>query len=412
MRSTIVIAVLFVCGLATAADTWPEFRGPSGDGHAAGSKLATEWSETKNITWKTSIPGTGWSTPVVTNGKIWMTSALDDGHRLVALCVDQKSGDVIKEVELFEVDKPITKNKLNSWASPSPVISGGDVFVSFGTNGVASLNAETGQIEWKRDDVNLDHQEGAGSSMIVSGDRLIFHCDGRDVQYLIALDTKSGDTIWRKDRSLDLSHVGDYARKAFSTPLIVKTSSGPHMISPAAQGCYCYDPADGREIWSLSYKGFSAVPRPVAMGELAYVVNTFAKPAIHAVRFQGKGDITKTNVVWKYDRNGPSTPSPIIVNGLLMFVSDKGVATCLDAKSGKELWKERIGGNYCASPIAANGLVYFFNREGQATVVRASSQYAAVATNKLEGGFMASPAVIGNSMFLRSRTHLYRVEAK
>jgi len=405
----IILAMLLV--QPTYADTpWPEFRGPRGDGIAENAKLAVSWSESSNVSWKTAIPGSGWSTPVIADGRIWMTSAKNDGHDLYAICVAEDRGKILHQVPLFEVDKPVGKNKLNSWASPSSVLAHGNVYVSFGTSGVACLNAATGQIEWKRQDVNLDHQEGAGSSIIVDENRLIFHCDGRDVQYLIALDAKTGDTVWKKQRSLDLSHVGDYARKAFSTPLIIQTKNGKRMISPAAQGCYCYDPVDGREIWQLSYKGFSAVPRPVALGELAYVVNTFAKPEIHAVRFEGKGDITKSNVVWKYGRNGPSTPSPIVVNGLLMFVSDKGVATCLDAKTGEEVWKQRLGGNYCASPIAANGFVYFMNREGQATVIKVARKYEAAAVNKLDDGLMSSPAVSGNALFLRTRTHLYRIE--
>ena len=412
MRILLSLVLLAATLSQTArSDTpWPEFRGPRGDGIAEGAKLAISWSESNNVTWKTAIAGSGWSTPVIGDGRIWMTTATNDGHDLHAICVSEQSGKVLHDVPLFEVEKPISKNKLNSWASPSSVLAHGNVYVSFGTSGVACLNAATGQIAWKRQDVNLDHQEGAGSSLIIDEDRLISHCDGRDVQYLIALDAKTGDTIWKKQRSLDLSHVGDYARKAFSTPLIIKTKDGKRMISPAAQGCYCYDPVDGREIWQLSYKGFSAVPRPVALGELTYVVNTFAKPEIHAVRFDGKGDITNSNVVWKYGRNGPSTPSPIVVNGLLMCVSDKGVATCLDAETGEEVWKQRLGGNYCASPIAANGLVYFFDQDGKATVIKASRKYEAVASKELDDGLMSSPAVSGNAMFLRTRTHLYRIE--
>ena len=410
--TAVLLLNLTVAGALPAGEAWPEFRGPTGDGHAADSNPPTNWFENSDVRWKVKVPGRGWSTPVVSDDRIWLTSATEDGHEMFVLCLDRKDGRTIFNRTVFEIEKPEPRNKLNSYASPSPLLADGNVYVNYGTYGVACLDGTTGKTLWKRTDINLDHQEGPGSSMIRYRDRLIFHCDGRDRQYLISLDRKTGDTVWRKTRSLDLSHVGDFARKAFTTPLVVKTKKGDRLISPAAQGCYCYDPVDGREIWSLKYHGFSAVPRPVVFEDLVFVVNDFARPAIHAVRLGGEGDITKTHVVWKHTQNGPATTSPVVVNGRLLFVSDKGIVTCLDARSGKQLWRERLGGNFCASPIVAGGLVYFFSRAGHSSVVkpRVAGGMHEVARNVLDEGLMASPAVAGDSLFLRTTNFLYCIE--
>lgn len=401
----LVPIVLALTSVAHATEAWPEFRGPTGDGHVQGSRLPTKWSETENVLWKSKLPGRGWSTPVIVGERIWMTSATDDGHELTVLSVSRKTGAILQQQKLFDVDAPEPRNKMNSYASPSPVTDGEHVYVYYGTYGIACLDAETGQVVWSRRDVNLDHQEGPGSSLILHQGRLIFHCDGRDVQFLTALECKTGKTAWQTKRSLDLSGVGDYSRKAFTTPLIVKTDEGERMISPAAQGCYCYDPLNGRELWRVSYSGFSAVPRPVVSNGLAFVVDGFAKPKIYAIRYEG--DVTDLHVEWVYSQNGPSTPSPIVVEDRLLFVSDNGILSSISVETGELHWKERIGGNFSASPIASNGLVYVFDREGKTTIVRPSDSAEVVAVNELDEGLMASPAVSGNALVLRTPSYLY-----
>ena len=393
-----------------AAEIWPEFRGPTGDGHVRATQLPTKWSETENVRWKAKLPGRGWSTPVIVGDRIWMTSASDNGHELSVICVSRKDGTVLQREKLFEVDSPKSRNKMNSYASPSPVTDGEFVYVNYGTYGVACLHAQTGKTVWSRRDVNLDHQEGPGSSLILHQETLIFHCDGRDVQFLIALNCKTGKTVWRTKRSIDLSKVGDFSRKAFTTPLIVKTDQGVRMISPAAQGCYCYDPQSGRELWRVSYRGFSAVPRPVVSNGLAFVVDGFANPKIYAIRHDGKGDITKSHVEWVYSQNGPSTPSPIVVGRQLLFVSDKGILSSISTEKGELRWKHRIGGNFSASPIVANEQLYLFDRDGKTTILRLGDSPQVLAVNELDEGLMASPAVSGNALFLRTPSYLYCIE--
>ena len=390
-----------------AADIWPEFRGPTGDGHVRGARLPKRWSETENIRWKTKLPGRAWSTPVIVGDRVWMTSATEGGHELSVLCVDLGSGEILQQRKLFEVDKPEECNNMNSYASPSPVADREHVYVYYGTYGIACLDALSGKTIWSRRDINLDHQEGPGSSLILHRGRVIFHCDGRDVQFLTSLDCKSGETVWTTKRSIDLSVFEDYSRKAFTTPLIIATDAGDRLISPAAQGCYCYDPDDGRELWQVRYRGFSAVPRPVVYKNLAFVIDGFADPTIYAIRLEGEGDVTDSHVKWKYGQRGPSTPSPILVGQQLLFISDKGILSSINARTGKLRWRKRIGGNFSASPIVSKGLVFVFDREGKTTIVRPGKTARIIAVNELDEGLMASAAVAKNALILRTSGHLY-----
>ena len=409
-RMFLLLAVLSPLCSLDAADSWPEFRGPHGDGRVENSHLPTRWSETEHVRFKTRLPGRGWSTPVIVRDRIWMSSATEDGRELFALCINRNSGKLLSRVKLFEVEHPAPRNKLNSYASPSPVTDGRRVYLYFGTYGMAALDAESGRTIWTRRDLKLDHQEGPGSSPILYDGKLIVHCDGRDVQYLVAIDCETGETVWKRKRSIDLSKVGDYARKAFTTPLVVATDEGDRLISPAAQGCYGYDPTNGREIWRVRYPGFSAVPRPVAAKGLAFVVDGFAKPKIYAIRYDGQGDVSDSHVAWIYSQNGPSTPSPVVLDDQLLFISDKGILSSVNVETGKQLWRRRIGGNFCASPIVANGLVYLFDRAGKTTIIRAGNSPQVVAVNELDEGLMASPAVAGNALFLRTSSFLYCLE--
>ena len=321
-------------------------------------------------------------------------------------------GELVHDVKVFDVEQPEVKNALNSFASPTPAIEEGRLYVHFGTYGTACLDTGSGEILWARRDLTLDHQEGPGSSVILHGDHLIFHCDGRDIQYLVALNKQTGKTAWKTTRSIDLSVVGDFARKAFSTPLIVTDGGVTQLVSPAAQGCYSYDPATGKELWRVRYSGFSAVPSPVFTGGKVHVITDFAKPEIWAVRLDGRGDVTETHVDWTFSGSVSSTPSVVAADGLLYFVADKtGVASCLDLESGELVWRHRIGGSFSASPILSGDHVYFFDRDGQTTVLAHGRTLKVLSVNELEAGCMASPAASDGALYLRTTTHLYRIEA-
>lgn len=412
---------LFVSALLAAATVgraavageagWPQFRGPDGAGHAAAAGLPVTWSESENVAWKTPVAGRGWSSPVIDGGRLWLTTAVPagEGQSLRALAFDVATGKQTHDVQVFQVDQPPTLNAKNSFASPTPVLDGSRLLVHFGTMGTACLDAATGEVQWKNQDLALDHKEGPGSSPIVYGDLMIVHCDGMDVQYVAALDKRTGQTAWKTARSGPMESNPDY-RKAYSTPLVVHAAGRDQLLSPAADNLYAYDPVTGRELWAVRYKGFSNVPRPVAGHHLAFISTGYMKPQMWAVRLDGSGDVSETHVAWRAAEQAPAISSPILVGDELYMVSNNGVATCLDAQTGSQLWRERLGGDFCASPIYADGRLYFFNETGEGFAIKPGTRYEVLAKNTLDAGCMASPAALGRALFVRTETHLYRLE--
>ena len=280
---------------------WPDFRGPNRDGHApVSANVPLEWSEKKNVAWKTELPGEGWSTPIVGGGRIWVTAATEEGRKMHVLALDASSGEIVHEVLLFENEEPEPKNKLNSFASPSCVLDESRVYAHFGSYGTASLDVETGEVLWKRRDVNCDHMQGPGSSPVLWKDRLIINADGGDVQYVIALDSETGETAWKTDRSFDFSELEPDLRKAYSTPVLVEVGGKPRLISSGAQATVAYDPKTGEELWSVRHKGFSMSSRPVTDGKVVYLNTGFMKPNLLAVDLDGRGDVTDENIRWSY----------------------------------------------------------------------------------------------------------------
>ncbi len=393
-----------------ADEPWPDFRGPQGDGHSHASELPLTWSEAENVVWKTAIPGRGWSSPVVSEGQVWLTTATDDGRELSAVAVDCQTGKLLHNIRVFSVEQPQGIDPTNSHASPSPVIDRQHVYVHFGTNGTACLEMRSGSIVWTRCDLEVDHQKGPGSSPILYGDLLIFQRDGNDVQCLVALNKQTGETVWRTDRSVDLSGRAPDYRKSFSTPLLLTVQGEDQLVSTAAGAVYGYEPGNGRELWHVEYAGHTMVSRPVADAGMLVVNTGYPRPELWGIRLGGFGNVTDTHVAWKVMRSVAIKPSVILVDGLVYMVSDAGgVLTCLEAETGTVVWRQRLGGNYAASPLWAKGRLYFFSEEGQTTVVRPGRSYQELAISQLDDGFMASPAVAGKSLYLRTKTHLYRI---
>ncbi|MEQ8764445.1 MAG: PQQ-binding-like beta-propeller repeat protein [Planctomycetota bacterium] len=391
---------------------WPDFRGPAGDGHAPEAcEPPLRWSEDENVRWKTAIHGRGWSSPIVTRGRVWQTTADQEGHRRHVVAVDLKTGDIVFDRLLFEVEEPQFRNELNSYASPSPVANAEHVFVHFGAAGTACLDAKSGDVVWQRRDLPCEHLMGAGSSPVLFEDLLILTFDGADQQYLVALDSKTGETRWRSDRSTSFEKVIPDQRKAYGTPLLLEVGAGPQLVSVGAQAAMGYAPKTGEEIWRVRFNGYSMSSRPIAGDGLVFLNTGFDRPRLMAVRLGGQGDVTETHVKWVEDKGLPAITSKVLVDGRLYFMSDAGVLTCLDAATGERVFRERIGGKICASPLAASGRVYFFDPQGVTTVIAAGEKFELLAKNELEDGCMASPAVVGDAMLLRTKTHLYRLEA-
>jgi outer membrane protein assembly factor BamB len=418
----VLVTLALAAGAESAGTDWPGFRGPRDDGHAVSRNLPVRWSETENVTWKTAIPNLGWSTPVIMAGRIWLTSATADGHDFFVICVDAVSGKVLLNEKVFHADDPEPLgNATNCYASPSAVLESGRVYVHFGTYGTACLDADTGKVLWKRDDFSCRHYRGPGSSPMVFEDLLVLSFDGVDVQYVVALNKNTGQTVWKTDRStvwhdLDADGVpikdGD-RRKAFSTPLVIDVGGKPQIITLGAEVAFAYDPRTGAEIWKVRHEGHSSTGRPVYGDGLVFVTTGYGKSEVLALRVDGEGDVTDTHVAWRFASKDevPQMPSPVLVDGLLYMVSNNGAVTCMEAATGEQVWSERPGGTHMASPIYADGKLYFFSVQGEATVLKAGRKYELVATNELDEGFMASPAVSGKALFLRTKTHLYRIES-
>ena len=403
MKALLVVLFVLHGVTATAQEPWPQFRGPDGQGHSTEKNLPLEWSETKNIAWKTAIPGLGWSSPVVANGKVWITTATEEkGFSLRAIAFDVTTGKEVVNVEVFKIPYDRREiNPKNSWASPTPIIDGDRIYVHFGADGTAALSS-TGEIIWKTR-FDYQSQHGAGGSPVLYGDLLIFNCDGSDVAFVVAIDKNTGRQKWKTNR-------GYPADQAYTTPLIIRVGDTDQLISVGAFRARAYEPLSGKEIWRVRYdEGFSNVPRPVFAQGLVFIATGFQQPELLAVRPDGTGDVTRTHVAWSLKRGAPLTPSPLAVGDELYVVNDGGIATCIDARSGAIVWQQRLGGTYSASPVFADGRIYFLAEQGVTTVIVPGKEFKRLATNPLDGGLLASMAISGSSLFLRTDTHLYRI---
>ena len=399
-------AVVCVAAPPTAAD-WTEFRGGDGSGHAAAKGLPVRWSESDNIAWKTPLDGLAWSSPVVAAGRIYLTTAVEQetDHSLRLLCLDAASGKVAWDKELFRTAGPLRIHPKNSHASPTPIIRDGRIYVHFGPHGTAATTLD-GEVVWQRK-LEYAPQHGNGGSPAVAGDVLVICCDGSDVQYVVGLDRKTGEIRWKRDRDTEPKKGF-----SFSTPLVLELDGRKQVICPGSDAVFAYEPASGDEIWRVDYPGgYSVIPRPVFGAGLVFLSSGYDRPVLYAIDPTGRGNVTTTHVRWKLDRGAPNTPSAVVVGDEVYCVSDNGVASCLDARTGTEHWRERLGGNYSASPLVADGLIYFQNESGEAIVVKAGKTFEEVARNQIgeKDRTYASYAVDGRSFLIRSEKAIYRV---
>ncbi|MCX7009264.1 MAG: PQQ-binding-like beta-propeller repeat protein [Kiritimatiellaeota bacterium] len=398
----IAMMVLMLAAVTVRAD-WPEFRGPTADGQAGNPGLPLTWSETENVKWKTEIPFRGWATPVILGGQVWLANATLDGHDFYAMCLDEA---------------PLG-NAVNGYGSCSPAIEAGRVYMHFGSYGTACLDTKNFKTLWQRTDLPCRHYRGPSSSVVLFENLVILTLDGADQQYQIALDKQTGKTVWRTDRSVKFNDAEGFQkfakdgdlRKAHSTPLIATIGGEPQMFIPGAKAAYAYDPRTGRELWQVQHKCWSAAPRPLFSHGLVLLITGSGKTEIWGVHPGGKGDVTDTHVAWKWEKSTARTASPVIVGDLLYMVNDDSTVTCLEVATGQLVWRERVGGNVAASPIVADGKIYLPNQQGKTFILNPGRTFAPIATNTLDIGCMASPAVDGKSLFLRTKTHLYRLEA-
>lgn len=420
-RRSLFLVLLTSLPLLRAAENWPQFRGPDGNGHSDARGLPLHWSEEQNVVWKTPIHDRGWSSPVVYGNQIWLTSATRDGRQLFVICVDRDTGKIIRDWKLFDVDNPQFAHAFNTHASPTPVIEEGRVYITFGAAGTACIDTKTFRVIWERRDIECNHFRGAGSSPILFRNLLLMHFDGSDHQFVTALDKRTGKTVWQTKRSIDFQDLDEHGkpaaegdmRKAFATPHVERINGRWEMISLGAKAAYSYDPLTGKELWRVEERGqHSASTRPVLGHGMIFYPTGFAVGQLFAVRTGGNGLVTDTHVAWKLKRGVPNKPSILLVDDLIYMIGDTGIASCVDAKTGEQVWQQRIGGEYSGSPVYADGKLWFFSEDGKTTVLKPGRVFEKLAENKLNDGFLASPAIAGKAFYLRTRTHLYRIEQK
>lgn len=419
---------------AVTSGAWTQWRGSRADGVADGTGYPLTWSESENVRWKSPIPGRGWSSPVIADGRVWVTTAIEvpctpeeakerlkantsdqpltllSAVNLRALGLDAATGRVVHDAELFVIKDPQWVHQQNSYASPTPVIAAGKLFAHFGTFGTACLDTATGSVLWRNQEIQLMHENGPGSSPVVWADKVIFHADGSDTQRIVALDAATGKLAWETKRSGEL-HPNPQLQKSYATPLVLERDGRPVLFSNGADWIYGYDPATGAELWRKPYGelGFSLSARPVEAHGLVIFSTGFMKPSLQAVKC---GAVGEPELVWTVKKNVPTIPSPLVVGDHVFFLADQSMISCVDARTGEERFRERLGGNFNASLIAADGRLYATSREGVTHVLAATPEFKKLAENQLDGQQWATMAGVEGAFFVRTDSALYRIESQ
>ena len=405
--------------LATSwsAPTWNQFRGPFGNGQAEGANLPTSWSETEHVSWKTPVPHQGWSTPLILDNQVWLTSATEDGREFWAYCLERSSGKILHQVKLFTSENPEPLgNPLNSYASCTGFLEPGRVYLHFGSYGTACLDTATFQELWRRTDLPCRHLRGPGSSLFPWKNAIILTMDGADLQYLAALDKKTGATLWKTNRDTafnDLDEKGQPTlegdlRKAYSTPIAIEVGGLPQLVCTGSRATVAYHPDTGKEIWRATYPGFSNASLPAWVDGLLVLNTGHGKAALRAYRItpESSGDIS-SSLVWEQTKYIPTRSSPVVAQGLIFLMADNGLLSAVDPKDGALLFSERTGASCSASPLFADGKLFFCNERGQSYVLLPNRAYSPLAENTLPDGIMASPAAADRDLFIRTKSHLY-----
>ena len=395
--------------VATAAETWPQFRGPTGQGIASGPG-PLKWSKDTGIAWKIPLTAKGWSSPVIDNRKIVLTGSRKDGDtaHLTAFALDVTTGKTLWEVDLFKptAEETAAMHGKNSLASSTPVIADSVVYVHFGHMGTAALRLDDGEVIWKNQ-VSYKPMHGNGGSPIIVGDLLVVNADAEIAPTIVAFHRKDGIIAWRTPREQKVRSTF-----SFSTPLVVETDGRTEILSAASGMIGAYAPEDGRLLWKVTYgEGYSVVPRPVVAEDIAYVATGYNVPKLIAIRLgKATGDVTKTHIAWEVTRRMPKTPSMIATGGRVLVLDDTGTLTSLDSKSGEPAWNKKLPGNFSASPILTGDTLYALTEDGVCYVVKISPDAAEIRfETDLAERTLASPALLDGALYLRTENHLWKI---
>jgi outer membrane protein assembly factor BamB len=416
-----ILTIFITYPAISQQDNWTQFRGSSTDGLAINEKIPLKWDD-QVIRWKKELHDKGHSSPVVYGNQIWLTTATDDGKAMYALCFDFNTGEKIYDIKVFTLVETEEKHELNTYATPTPCIEKGFVYVHFGNAGTACINTAYGSVVWRNSGFRCKFVQGAASSPVLYKNLVILHYEGVDARFLVALDKRTGKLVWRADRPEEpykpLTEIG---RKAYTTPLVLNVKGRDMLISNGAAICIAYDPLTGKEIWRVVDGAESTVAMPVSENGLVYWYTGYMVAAdgsdytdLLAVNPDGKGDITRTNIIWK--KRDPLAQNqmltPVIRNGLIYTVNTRNTMMCIDALTGNEVWSMHVTSNYNASPLYIDGNIWFFSVKGDVLVLKSGRKYEVVAQNRMDSGIWATPAILRNSMILRTRKYLYRISAE
>lgn len=414
----ILFSFSFLISCSSDKQNWTHFRGSNMDGHADVEVAPLSWSDTENVIWKVPVNGLGWSSPVIYGDQIWLTSATEDGTEFYSYCFDFETGALLNENTLFKSEEPQHIHSTNSYATPTPCIEDGFVYVHYGTFGTACINTSNFEVVWKREDMPCKHMQGPASSIILHKNLLIVHLEGTEDPYVAALDKRTGETIWKSVRPAEIyDPLEPVFRKSFQTPIVIEVDGKELLISNSSFMCFAHDINTGEVVWTIEYGYDSAVSQPLFYDGLVYVNSGWIfednKPffaRIFAVDPTGKGDVTKTHIKWMSEDEVPQIPTPVIVDGLMYMVHDRGMVSCLNPKTGEVIWKEKLAGNFNASPIYAAGNIYFFNVKGECTIVKPGNTFNKVAETDINETVKAMPAFVGDKMILRTEKNLYLIK--
>jgi outer membrane protein assembly factor BamB len=398
---SITLLALFVSSEFARSENWPVWRGPRGDGTSLEKNVPIHWSGTSNVLWKTELPGVGHASIVVWKEKLFTVAAIPETEERVLLCADRKQGKILWRQAVIK--SPLErKHRLNSHASSTPATDGKLVYVAFldVAEMVVAAYGLDGKQKWLVRPGAFSSMHGFCSSPLLYKDTVIVNGDHDGDSYIVALDRKTGKTIWKTPRQ--------NKTRSYCVPLIRDMAGRTQMVLSGDKSVTSYDPATGKLIWMMDGPTEQFVASPVYSEKTKFVYITGGYPEHHilAVRPDGTGDVTKSHIVWRTNKGAAYVPSPIIEGDYFLIVSDSGVAHCFDAATGNLAWQERTGEQH-ASLVSASGLVYFLNDEGVTRVVKPGPAYEVVAENTLGEGCFASPAISDGNIFLRGDKHLF-----
>lgn len=396
-------------------NNWTHFRGNHLNGISNQTGVPVSWNDSVNVLWKTKIKGKGWSSPVVYGNQIWLTTATEDGKQMFGICFDSKTGKEIFNIKLFEPETIIPKQEINSYASPTPCIELGFVYFHFGSYGTACVRTNDGSIAWKRTDLKYDHSPEQGASPILYRNLLILHVEDTDKQYIAALNKRTGKTIWIKERPKEIyDKPKTTGRKTYVTPIIVNVKGKDLMISNESAACIAYEPETGNEVWRIVQGEDSTFTMPFFEEGVVFFYTGFVTPKVGekycemlAVDPGDSGDVSKTNIIWRFSSAFPQLLTPVVKDGLIYTVDIMSNLFCIDSKTGKTVYTTRLTGKFNSSPVYGGGNVYFTSTTGETIVIKAGRKLEIACRNKLAGDVFATPAITNNSLIMRAGTYLY-----